>query len=100
MTSWMFFFSHVFGSWCGLGGPSRRSIQDGLQPALYGGAHVDVSIFAHVSWFLLNLARFFSPHVSWFLTNFAIFLVSSKSRPPNVVVTKWFSPDLSVCHFL
>jgi hypothetical protein len=62
----------------------------------------------HVSWFLLNLARFLTPRflvsakprpfLGFFKTS-PVFLVSSKSRPTNVVVTRWFSPDLSVCRF-
>jgi len=93
----------VFGSWCGSGEPCalwwcpRRWLD--LRPPSFPG------FFKTSPRFLVSS----KPRlVSWFLQTSPAFLVSSKScpfswflsikpRPTMVVVTRRFSPDLSVC---
>jgi len=84
LPSCMHFPRFVCGSWYGLGGPSRRSIQDGLQ---YNALpHVDGSpqVFLSLDFFGI-------------LPVFLVYLF--KPQQTNVVVIRRFSPDLSVCTF-
>ena len=93
MTSWMFFPCVRLLVWFRRTQPPVHSGWTTTNPALYGGAHVDGSIFAP-SRFLISSKSCLFP--GFFKTS-PVFLVSSKPRLTNVVVTRWFSSDLSVC---
>jgi hypothetical protein len=94
----------VFGSWCDYNEPLRSVV---VPPSIARSSPQVVFLVSSkilpvflvssksclFSWFRRNLA------FSWFLQTSSVFLVSLKPRPTNVVVTRWFSSDLSVCSF-